>query len=77
MTLTLKEIAALAGVSRSTASRVLNGRPSVRPEVRQHVLQIMRAHGFHPDPAARLLASRRGAGAEGDTGQASAEVPGT
>jgi len=76
MTLTLKEIAALAGVSRSTASRVLNERPSVRPEVRQHVLEIMRAHGFHPDPAARLLASRRVAGAEGDAGQAFGETSG-
>ena len=59
MTLTLKQIATLAGVSRSTASRVLNSHPGVRPEVREHVLQIIREHGFHPDPVARSLASRR------------------
>lgn len=59
MTLTLKQIAKLAGISRSTASRVLNQHPGVRPEVRERVLQLMREHGFRPDPAARTLASRR------------------
>jgi DNA-binding LacI/PurR family transcriptional regulator len=59
MTLTLKEIAELAGVSRSTASRVLNDHPGVRPEVRERVLQVIREQGFQPDPAARSLASRR------------------
>ncbi len=59
MTLTLKQIAELAGTSRSTASRVLNQHPSVRLEVRERVLNVMRQHGFQPDPAARSLASRR------------------
>jgi LacI family transcriptional regulator len=59
MTLTLKEIAELAGVSRSTASRVLNDHPGVRPEVRERVLQVIREQDFRPDPAARSLASRR------------------
>ncbi len=64
MTLTLKQIAELAGVSRSTASRVLNQHPGVRLEVRERVLQVMREQGFHPDPIARSLAARR-AGAPG------------
>jgi LacI family transcriptional regulator len=59
MTPTLKEIAELAGVSRSTASRVLNDHPGVRPEVRERVLQIIREQDFQPNPAARSLASRR------------------
>jgi LacI family transcriptional regulator len=59
MTLTLKKIAELAGVSRSTASRVLNDHPGVRPEVRERVLQVIREQSFQPDPAARSLASRR------------------
>jgi LacI family transcriptional regulator len=59
MTLTLKEIAELAGVSRSTASRVLNDHPGVRPEVRERVSQVIREQDFQPDPAARSLASRR------------------
>lgn len=64
---TLKQIAELAGVSRSTASRVLNDRPGVHPDVRERVLKVMREQGFHPDPVARSLASRRSAAT--DTGQ--------
>ena len=71
MTLTLKQIAELAGVSRSTASRVLNEHPGVRPEVRERVLQIIRDHGFRPDPTARLLASRRSTMIEADQPDAS------
>jgi LacI family transcriptional regulator len=60
--LTLRRIAELAGVSPSTASRVLNERPGVRPEVRERVLRIMRKHNYQPDPLARSLAFRRVAG---------------
>ncbi len=56
---TLKQIAELAGVSRSTASRVLNGRPGVNPEVRERVLKVMAEYGFQPDPVAQSLAHRR------------------
>jgi LacI family transcriptional regulator len=66
MKLTLKQIAELAGISRSTASRVLNQHPGVRPEVRERVLQVMREHGFRPDPAARTLASRRAGPTDAD-----------
>jgi len=66
MALTLKQIAELAGVSRSTASRVLNQHPGVRTEVRERVIQVMREHGFRPDPVARSLASRRTTGTEAD-----------
>ena len=59
MALTLEQIAKLAGVSRSTASRVLNGQPNVRPDVRERVLQVIREHGYQPDLAARALASKR------------------
>ncbi len=59
MTLTLDQIAELAGVSRSTASRVINGRPGVRTEVRERVWQIIHEKGYHPNAVARSLASRR------------------
>lgn len=59
MTLTLKQIAQLAGVSRSTASRVINEHPNVRPAVRARVWQVIGEHGYQPNPIARLLAASR------------------
>jgi LacI family transcriptional regulator, galactose operon repressor len=59
MALTLEQVAKLAGVSRSTVSRVINEHPHVRPEVRSRVLQIISQHGYQPNPAARALASHR------------------
>jgi LacI family transcriptional regulator len=59
MTPTLEQIAALAGVSRSTVSRVVNDHPSVDPETRERVLRVIREQDYHPNGAARALASRR------------------
>jgi LacI family transcriptional regulator len=59
MALTLKQVAKLAGVSRSTASRVINHRPDVRPEVRERVWQVIRQYSYEPNLAARALASHR------------------
>lgn len=59
--LTLDDIARLAGVSRSTVSRVVNDQPNVKPEVRQRVLSIIEANNFHPNAAARTLAMQRSA----------------
>ena len=56
MSLTLQQIAKLAGVSLSTASRVINEQPNVRPEVRERVWQVIREHGYQPNLAARSLA---------------------
>jgi LacI family transcriptional regulator len=57
--LTIRQIAKLAGVSRSTVSRVINDHPSVSPETREQVLHVVAETGFHPDPIARSLSSRR------------------
>lgn len=57
--LTLEQIAELAGVSRSTVSRVVNDQASVKPEVRQRVLEVIAETGYQPNPAARSLATRR------------------
>ncbi|MBP7998247.1 MAG: LacI family DNA-binding transcriptional regulator [Chloroflexi bacterium] len=59
MPLTLEEIGRLAGASRSTVSRVINGQRGVREETRQRVLQIVAETGFHPNAAARSLAGHR------------------
>jgi len=66
MALTLMQIAELASLSRTTASRVLNQHPGVRAEVRERVNRIMAEHGFRPDPVARSLASRKTTGTEVD-----------
>jgi LacI family transcriptional regulator len=57
--LTIRQIAKLAGVSRSTASRVLNDHPNVSPALRQQVQQVIAETGYEPDPIARSLSSRR------------------
>jgi LacI family transcriptional regulator len=58
-TLTLEEIARLADVSRSTVSRVINDDPNVRPATRERIWQVIKAHDYYPNPAARALAERR------------------
>ncbi len=56
---TLEDIARLAGVSRSTVSRVVNNHPNVRAEVRQRVWEVIRQVGYQPHAAARSLATNR------------------
>jgi LacI family transcriptional regulator len=56
---TLEEIARLAGVSRSTVSRVVNGDHRVSDAARSRVQDVIRRHNYHPNAAARSLASRR------------------
>lgn len=55
----LEEVARLAGVSRSTVSRVLNRDPRVSDAARERVQTVVREHHYHPNAAARSLASRR------------------
>ncbi len=55
---TVVSIAKLAGVSRSTVSRVINNQAGVRPEVRDRVLSVIHETGFRPHPAARSLAGQ-------------------
>lgn len=57
--MTLEEVARLAGVSRSTVSRVVNDEPNVKATTREHVWQAIRTCDFHPNTAARALAGRR------------------
>ncbi len=57
--LNLEEIARLSGVSRSTVSRVVNDDPRVSDAVRARVQGVIAEHNYHPNAAARSLASRR------------------
>ena len=52
---TIRTIAAKAGVSTSTASRALNDNPRISSKTRQHVKQIARELGYRPNFSARNL----------------------
>jgi DNA-binding LacI/PurR family transcriptional regulator len=56
---TLERVALLAGVSRATASRVINGSSRVAAEHREAVLRAVRELGYVPNAAARSLATQR------------------
>ncbi|WP_167754312.1 LacI family DNA-binding transcriptional regulator [Amycolatopsis nivea] len=56
---TLEDVAAFAGVSRSTASRALNDDAYVSARSREKVLAAARDLGYSPNQAARSLVTRR------------------
>jgi len=56
---TIDDIARLAGVSRTTVSRVLNHKSDVDPETRDHVLRIIEEQNFVPSATASRLAGGR------------------
>lgn len=55
----MADVAALAGVSGQTVSRVANGRSNVDPDTRAKVLAAMEELGYRPNNAARALRSGR------------------
>ncbi|RAZ93898.1 catabolite control protein A, partial [Klebsiella oxytoca] len=52
-TVTIKDIARIAGVSCATVSRVLNGSPTVAPELRDKILDLCRQYGYRRNLLAR------------------------
>ena len=54
---TIKDIAEKSGVSISTVSRVLNGYPHIRPQVRENVLNIIKELNYQPNRVAQRLRS--------------------
>lgn len=46
---TLKEIAKMCGVSVSTVSNILNGKPNVGEDTRQRVLEMIKETGYQPN----------------------------
>ncbi|MDG4663239.1 LacI family DNA-binding transcriptional regulator [Mycobacterium sp. 236(2023)] len=52
---TIRDVAAHAGVSLGTASRVLSGHPATSPQARERVTQAVSALGYRPNAQARSL----------------------
>jgi LacI family transcriptional regulator len=67
--LTIRDIARLSGLSKSTVSLVLNDSPRVDPATRRRVLAVMERHNYVPSFAATALA-------KGSTGLIGMIVPG-
>jgi LacI family transcriptional regulator len=59
MRIRIEDVAAAAGVSMKTVSRVLNSEPNVREETRQRVLETVDRLRYKPNPSARSLAGQR------------------
>jgi LacI family transcriptional regulator len=59
MSPTLEQVARMAGVSRSTVSRVVNDHPHVRTETRERVWEAIRQSGYRPHAVARSLVTSR------------------
>jgi len=55
MAFTLKDIAMLTGVSTATVSRVLNGKPGVKPETRDRIVKLIKQVDYMPDITARSM----------------------
>ena len=55
----LDDIARIAGVSRTTVSRVINDHPDVSAPTREKVRKIIEEHRFHPNPVARMLVTKQ------------------
>src|SRR5918911_2959830 len=56
---TVKQVAAHAGVSYQTVSKVLNQQTKVSRETEERIREAARALGYHPDHRARNLRTQR------------------
>ncbi len=58
MTITMQELADMAGVSRSTVDRALNNRGRVNRATKERICRLAETMGYEPDLAAKTLASK-------------------
>lgn len=56
---TLKDVAAQAGVSYQTVSKVLNGQAQVSTETEQRIMEVVAALGYRPNALARNMRKQR------------------
>ena len=55
----ISDVAKAAGVSLATVSRVISNRGSVRPETREHVMQVIKALNYQPNALARQMRTQK------------------
>ena len=58
MKTTIRDIANQLGVSASTVSKVINGKGSISPELRQKVLAVVEEANYQPNLNAKSLRTR-------------------
>lgn len=56
MSITMKELATIAGVSRATVDRALNGRPGINEETATRIRALAKSMDYTPDVIAKSLA---------------------
>src|SRR5258708_24185481 len=59
LNITIRDVAAYAGVSVTTVSYVINNNPLTKPATRQLVRNAIRDLGYHPNTTARNLKSNQ------------------
>ncbi|WP_216671258.1 LacI family DNA-binding transcriptional regulator [Mangrovicoccus sp. HB161399] len=59
MSISLKQLSLLLGLSQTTVSRALNGYPEVSEATRNRVIEAAQRHAYMPNPRARSLATGR------------------
>lgn len=57
--ITSNDIAKMAGVSRSTVSRVINGYSNIPPETRDKVMKIIQENHYYPQLSGQLLTGKQ------------------
>lgn len=58
MSVTIKDVAKIVGVSPSTVSRVISGNPKISKETKEKVFAVIRELHYHPNVIARSLANK-------------------
>ena len=59
MSVTIKDVARMAGVSISTVSRVINNSKPVSNDIRERVMDVIKTTSYVPNPVARSLVLKK------------------
>lgn len=59
MSITIKDVAKMSGVSISTVSRVINNSKPVSDDIRERVLEVIKETNYVPNPVARSLVLKK------------------